>query len=177
MRNEEGLTIAEGMLAALAPEVLAAAATSIPELTAIGLTGAEIAAATPAMGATAGAGLGQGALVAGTSPAGLFGFPALGTEFAVPEMSWMERLTANPMSALREVMPSKDTLGTIRDVGTVGYLGKSLLTPPPARPLSPVPALSSGSTRRYQPTTDAPIQNLANLIAQRRQATAQRRFA
>lgn len=167
------------MLAAIAPEVLAAAATTIPELSAIGLTGAEIAAATPAMGAMAGSGLSSGATVASLpwAASALTDFPAMGLSTEAPTMSWFERLAANPGSALLEALPSRETLGTVRDVGMIGSLGKTLLTPPPARQMSAPPSLPSGSTRGYQPTTTEPIQRLANLMAQRRQATAQRRFA
>ena len=161
--------MAEGALGALAVADLVGAGLTAAEIGGMGFGAAELAAAAPLMGAAAGAG--------GATAAGLSGFPALGAELAVPEMSWMERLTANPMSALREVVPSKDTLSTVRDAGMIGALGKSLLTPSPPRPLSPVPALSSGSTRGYQPTTNAPIQMLANAIAARRQASAQRRLA
>ena len=119
------------------------------------LTGATEAAATPTLGAgeTAFQGAAQSA----------------GTE-ATP--SWMNQLS----QAWDKYAPSKSTVQTVSNIGTIGNLGKQLLTPSKSAAPPSAPAISSGRTGSYTPTTTAPMQTLANLIAQRRQATASRRF-
>lgn len=57
-------------------------------------------------------------------------------------------------------------------------LGKQLFFPPTPKLSAPGPVLpSSGSTGRYTPVASAPAQQLAQLMAARRQASGQRRFA
>ena len=128
----------------------AAAGVTAAEMGALGLTGAEIAAATPAMGATAGAGLGTGATVA-SAP------------------SWWS-------STVDPYIPSKSTLGTFSNYNMLGQIGSAALTPDQPKAVPAPPSMPSGSTRGYQPTTNEPIQRLSNLMAHRLQATAQRRF-
>jgi len=123
------------------------------DMAALGMTGAEIAAATPAMGATAGAGLAPGATVA-----------------AAP--SWWSTLSSN----VAPYIPSRETVGTFGALNTAGQGLNAAFTPQPPKASAPSLPLS-GSTRGYKPTANAPIQELANAIASRRQATAQRRFA
>ena len=126
---------------------------------AAGLTGAELGALTASSGAglgLTGAELGAG-FTAGAAPYSLL----------LPEVT-----AAAPMSSY---LPTGSQLMT----GAVGVnAGKQLFFPPSPKLSAPGPVLpSSGSTGRYTPVASAPAQQLAQLMAARRQASGQRRFA
>ena len=132
-------------------------------MSALGLTGAEIAAATPAM---AGAGT--------VLPAGA----ALGLEAgstALPLTAPTLPAAAPSGFSMSSMLPTSSQLLT----GTMATnLGKQMFFPPSPKLSAPGPVLpSSGSTGRYTPVASAPAQQLAQLMAARRQASGQRRFA
>lgn len=124
------------------------------------LTGAELGSLT----ASSGAGLG---LTGAELGAGLTGGAAPGS-LLLPEIT-----AAAPLSSY---LPTGNQLMT----GTVATnMGKQLFFPPtPTLGAAPGPVLpSSGGTRGYTPVATAPAQQLAQLMAARRQASGQRRFA
>lgn len=146
------------------------------EMGALGLTGAEIAAATPAMGATAGAGLPIGATIA-AMPEAIGSVPTFAGFEGVPaqNQTWLHGITQGRAA---DWIPSsaKGALENTTMVGVGGQALKGLLFPQrPSVPAPGAPSVSRGGGG-YRPTSDNQLAMLANLIAQRRAQTAQRRF-
>lgn len=161
------------LAAAAAPEVLGAAAP------ALGAGDLALAGVAPEM-----AGLPE---VAGAAPTSGIPFADAGAPIAdlttFTSTPWAEGATPTSTSSsfwsnISDLMPSKATLEKTFLAGSVGQMAKGMLGGKPAQGQAPSgPSIPSRGGGGYRPVADSALQQLANAMAVRRQASGGHRFA